>query len=114
MTNFAIRVENLGKRYRLGQREPYKTLRDTLVRAATASLHALRRRGSRQSRGAETFWALRDVTFEVKEGEVLGIIGLNGSGKSTLLKILSHITDPIRYNSSVLSEKKHDKPYVSS
>ena len=91
--SFAIRVENLSKRYRIqhaAERVPYRTLRDDLVRAATAPLRWLRGQRSR----AEDFWALKDVSFEVQQGEVLGIIGRNGAGKSTLLKILSRITKP--------------------
>ncbi len=82
-----IAVEHLGKRYRLGGREQYyRTLREGLVRA-------LSMRGRRE-RGDEHIWALKDVSFEVAEGEVLGIIGRNGAGKSTLLKILSRVTRP--------------------
>jgi lipopolysaccharide transport system ATP-binding protein len=86
MGNFALRVEGLSKEYQLGaSREPYKTLRDSLRGLFTP----------RQAKSDETrFWALKDVSFDVPRGEVLGIIGRNGAGKSTLLKILSGITEP--------------------
>lgn len=82
MSDIAIRVENLGKRYRLGARERYKALRDVLANPF------------RRTPPAETIWALRNVSFEIKAGEVVGIIGRNGAGKSTLLKILAQITEP--------------------
>src|SRR6266496_461637 len=93
MSDVVIRVENLGKRYRVGERkEAYGTLRDTIVSAVQASMDALRGHGSKN--GKKEFWALRGVSFGVKRGEVLGIIGRNGAGKSTLLKILSRVTRP--------------------
>ena len=92
MSDVAVHVEGLGKRYRIGgPKEPYGTLRDTIVSTVTSPVRALRGRRDRQR---DEFWALRDVSFEVKHGEVLGIIGRNGAGKSTLLKILSRITEP--------------------
>jgi lipopolysaccharide transport system ATP-binding protein len=87
-----IKVENLGKQYRIGARAiAYSTLRESLVGAVRAPLNRLRRNGRRSD---ETIWALRDVSFEVKPGEAVGIIGRNGAGKTTLLKILSRITEP--------------------
>jgi lipopolysaccharide transport system ATP-binding protein len=87
----AIRVENLSKRYRLGAARGGNTLTESIRAAARRSWHTVTGRGAS---GADEFWALQDVSFEVRPGEVLGIIGRNGAGKSTLLKVLSRIVEP--------------------
>jgi lipopolysaccharide transport system ATP-binding protein len=90
MSDIAIRVENLAKQYRIGRaQERYDTLRD----AIGATLRSRKPRIA-NTKSDDTIWALKDVSFEVQRGEVLGIIGRNGAGKSTLLKILSRITEP--------------------
>ncbi|HIH03268.1 MAG TPA: ABC transporter ATP-binding protein [Methanoregulaceae archaeon] len=91
--DIAIRVNRLGKKYKISHNTAaYKTLGETITNAVKNPIRRLK--GEGLSRSTEEFWALKDISFEVEQGEVLGIIGRNGAGKSTLLKILSRITTP--------------------
>jgi lipopolysaccharide transport system ATP-binding protein len=106
MSEIAIRVEGLSKQYQIGGRlAKYVTLRESLANFAKLPSGRFRvRRGSSmdpRGNGNDHVWALDDVSFEVKRGEVVGLIGPNGSGKSTLLKILSRITDPTRGSAEI-------------
>jgi lipopolysaccharide transport system ATP-binding protein len=89
VADLAIKVEKLGKRYRLGARQPYKRVGDLLTAPFKPSS------GTRKNRNPY-LWALKDVSFEVQQGEMLGVIGSNGAGKTTLLRVLSKITLPTK------------------
>src|SRR5918911_3089168 len=95
MARVAIRTESLSKQYRPGARlQKHPTLRDAIASRASSSLARLRPGRNGASREDQSIWALRDVSLDIEQGDVVGLIGRNGAGKTTLLKIVSHITEP--------------------
>ena len=93
MSDIAIRVENLSKKYFIGEsKQYYKTLRDSITKMFTSPFHSFTHSPNRQE-----IWALKNVSFEVKRGEVIGILGRNGAGKTPFLKIFSRITEPTEW-----------------
>jgi lipopolysaccharide transport system ATP-binding protein len=96
--DFAIDANDLGKRYAIGELQKYKALRDTLTNAAYAPFRTVARmfNGHQSSNSGErnSIWAVKNVSFQVKPGEIVALVGRNGAGKSTLLRILSRVTEP--------------------
>jgi lipopolysaccharide transport system ATP-binding protein len=94
MSDIAVRVQGLGKRYRMGETVGYKMLRESITTGFSSLFRLARPSHDTAETSRGYFWALKDVSFEARQGEVIGMIGGNGAGKSTMLKILSRITTP--------------------
>ena len=89
MSDIAIKVQDLSKKYQIRHQERHQSIREMLAYKCSSLFHP-----SQKTKAVEDFWALKDVDFEIKKGECVGIIGRNGAGKRTLLKVLSRITEP--------------------